>query len=61
MKTRVLYPVRRVVCPGQWEEQEASVTSLLIPQEETQEQIRLLIKENSVIKTQLIRGPEEVR
>ncbi|CAO2625911.1 HAUS augmin-like complex subunit 5, partial [Lemmus lemmus] len=28
--------------------------------EETQEQIRLLIKENSVIKTQLIRGPEEV-
>lgn len=34
---------------------------LLIPQEETQEHIRLLIKENSVIKTQLIRGPEEVR
>lgn len=28
--------------------------------EETQEHIRLLIKENSVIKTQLIRGPEEV-
>lgn len=28
--------------------------------EETQEQIRLLIKENSVIKTQLIQGPEEL-
>lgn len=50
-----------IACPGQWEERGASVGGFLTPQEERQEQIRLLIKGNSASKTRLSRGPEEVR
>lgn len=43
------------------EEKAAPLGGLLVVQEETQEQVRLLIKGNSASKTRLCRSPGEVR